>query len=172
MEGSVLMVYIPDMLPMVLKESGKAGFKVTMSWTTAVEGDISVTLDFMGLNADFSFLVGVLGLLAFRDGRDSLVLDRKGLLHAVPLMTLLMGSLNQTVFMVFLKPLWREVPQRGEVQCDRSRSIRGSWKVTYLAVLLKPLWLGEVGMVRASMRDCAARLGTLNSMIPSHSDGA
>ena len=41
MEGSVLMVYFPDMLPMVSKEPGKACFKVTMSWATVVEGGVS-----------------------------------------------------------------------------------------------------------------------------------
>ena len=35
-EGSVLMVYVPDMLYMVSKEPGKANFKVTISWATAV----------------------------------------------------------------------------------------------------------------------------------------
>ena len=41
-----------------------------------------------------------------------------------------------------------------------------------LAVFLKPIEVGEVGMVRASMCEWAARFGTLNSRIPSHSDVA
>ena len=47
-EGLVLMVYIPDMLPMVSKELGKAHFKETMYWATAVEGGVIVTLGFYG----------------------------------------------------------------------------------------------------------------------------
>ena len=37
MLGSVLMVYVPDMLPMVCKELGKACFNAIMSKTWAVE---------------------------------------------------------------------------------------------------------------------------------------
>ena len=125
---------------------------------------------FMGLRADFGNVTCRLGLLAFRAGKGRLVLDREGLLHAVTLVMLLMGSMNWKVFAVFLEPLCGEVLQGGEVQCGRYRFIRGSQKVTHLVVFLKPLGSGEVGMVRASMCDCAARLGTLNSKIPRCSD--
>ena len=46
------------MLPMVLKEPGKAFFKATMSWATAVAGDVIITSVLMGLRADFGFMVG------------------------------------------------------------------------------------------------------------------
>ena len=39
--------------------------------------------------------------------------------------------------------------------------------MTCLAVFLEPPLAGEVGTVRVSMWECAARLGTLNSKIPS-----
>ena len=79
-----------------------------------------------------------------------------------------MESLNQTVFMVFLELLGRELPQREEVHCGRV--IWGSQKVMQLVVFLKLPQLGELEMVMASMWDCAARLGTLNSRIPKCSD--
>ena len=74
------------------------------------------------------------------------------------------GSLNWTVFAVFLEPLG-ELSQEGVVPCGWSRSIRGSQKVTHLAVFLKPPGLGDVGVVMACMCNCAAMLGTLNSRI-------
>ena len=58
------------------------------------------------------------------------------------------------------------------MQCGWSRSIRGLEKVIHLAVFLEPPWGGELGTVRMSMWECAARLGTLNSRIPSLSDVA
>ena len=132
-----------------------------MSWATAVEGDVSVNLGFGGLRVDLDFMVGRQGLLDIRAGRHSLVFDREGLLGAVFLMMLLIRSLNWNVFvfMVFLELLWRELPQGGDVHCGRD--IRRSGKVTHLAVFFKPPGLGEMGVVRASMCKCAARLGIL-----------
>ena len=69
----------------------------------------------MGLRAHFGSVIDKLGLWALRAGRGSLVLDRVGLLQDIVLMTLLMGSLNCTVFAVFLELLQGEVPQGGEV---------------------------------------------------------
>ena len=62
-----------------------------------------------------------------------------------------------------------ELPQGGEMQCGKVTG--GSKKVMHLEVFLKPPGLG-VGMVKVSISDCAARLGTLNSRIPKHSDVA
>ena len=42
----------------------------------------------------------------------------------------------------------------------------------HLAVFLKLSGLGKLGMVMGSIWDCAARLGTLNSMIPKCSNVA
>ena len=81
-----------------------------------------------------------------------------------------MGSLNQTVLMVFLMPLRGEVPQGRGLHCGKV--IRGPWKVMHLAVFLKPPGLGELGTVTASMWNCAARLGPLNSRITKHSNVA
>ena len=50
-----------------------------------------VTSGFMGLRADFGFVVDGLGLQAFGASRGSLVLDREGPLQDVPLMMLLVG---------------------------------------------------------------------------------
>ena len=44
MEGSVLMGYVPYMLPIVSDELGKACFKAVMSWATAVDGNVSAGL--------------------------------------------------------------------------------------------------------------------------------
>ena len=44
---------------------------------------------------------------------------------------------------------------------------KGVTKVMYLAVFLKPPRVGDVGTLRESTWECAARLGTLNSKIPS-----
>ena len=52
MEGSVLMVYVPDLLLMVLNELWKAHFKTIMSWAIAVDGGVSVSLGLKGLNAE------------------------------------------------------------------------------------------------------------------------
>ena len=60
-EGSVLMVCIPYMFPMVLKEPENAHFKAVMSWATVVEGGVTVACGFMGLRADFGFVAGGLG---------------------------------------------------------------------------------------------------------------
>ena len=63
MEGSVPMVYVPYMLPIVWNELGKACFKGMISWATAVDGvDVSARLGVRGLRADLGFLaVGVEG---------------------------------------------------------------------------------------------------------------
>ena len=91
MEGQVLMVYVPDMLPIVLNELGKAQFKVIISQATAMEGGASVHLGFRGLRADLGFVEGGQGWLALRAGRGCLVLDREGILGIVLLMMFLIG---------------------------------------------------------------------------------
>ena len=54
MLGSVLMVYIPDMLSMVSKGLGKAHFNCIISWTWAVEqvevalGNCTLRVDVVG----------------------------------------------------------------------------------------------------------------------------
>ena len=56
-EGLVLMVWVSEVLPMVLKEFGKAHFKATMSQTMAVEVG-EVTFDNFALRADLGLVVG------------------------------------------------------------------------------------------------------------------
>ena len=51
-----------------------------------------------------------------------------------------------------------------------SRQTRGSLNVMLLAVFLLPLGVGDERTLRSSMWEVAARLGTLNSKIPSLSD--
>ena len=58
------------------------------------------------------------------------------------------------------------------MQCGWSRLMRGLQKVMHLAIFLRPPRGGEEGTVRVSMWECAARLGTLNSRIPSLSNVA
>ena len=170
MEGSVLMVYVPGMLPMLLKELGKAHFKVTISWATAAEWESIAVLGFGGLRDDLGFVEGGAGFLALRAGSGSVILG-EGLLWCVQLMTWVTKSLNWMEFvLVLLRPLWRGNCHGKGVQCGWSRSIRGSWKVTLLAVFLMLPGLEVVWTVRASMCDNAVRLGTLNSRIPGHSD--
>ena len=55
----------------------------------------------------------------------------------------------------------------GALQCNGAMSTSGSQKVTALVVFLMPLQLGEVGTSRLSTWEVAAKLGTLNTMIPS-----
>ena len=56
MEGSVLMVYVLDMLSIVLNEPGKACFKAMMPWATAMDGVyVSAGLNVRGLRADSDF---------------------------------------------------------------------------------------------------------------------
>ena len=57
------------------------------------------------------------GLLGLRAG--CLLQEWEGLCGVSLLMRLLMGSLNHTVFVVFLKLLGGELPQGGEVQCGK-----------------------------------------------------
>ena len=63
MEGSVLMVCILDMLPVVSKEPGNAHFKVTMSWATAVEEGVKSHLGFNGFKSWFWLCGGWTGLV-------------------------------------------------------------------------------------------------------------
>ena len=121
---------------------------------------------FGGCECRFGLYWGGQGLLGLRAGLGCLPHKGEGLCGIV----LLIGSLNWTVFMVFLKPLGGELLQRGEVHCDKV--IRGSWKVTCLTVFLKLPGLGELGMVMVLICDCAVKLGTLNSKIPKYSDAA
>ena len=71
--------------------------------------------------------------------------DDEGSLHLVLFMVLLMGLLKWTAPVVFLQPLWERV------QWGWSRLMSVSWKVTHLAIFLKPPGMGQVGTVRASM---------------------
>ena len=48
--------------------------------------------------------------------------------------------------------------------------MRGSQKVTLLAVFFELLGVGDVGMVTATMCEWATRFGTLNPQIPSCSE--
>ena len=104
------MVYVLYMLPVVSKEPGKAHFKTTMY--TAVEGGVIVASGLMGLRADFGFVAGRNGMQALRTGRGR-CWDREDPLQCLPLMTLLTGFLNCTIFVVFHEPLWGEVQQGG-----------------------------------------------------------
>ena len=51
-------------------------------------------------------------------------------------------------------------------------STRGSQKVTHFVVFLKPQGIGDMGTLRSSIWQVAARFVNLNSKIPSLSDGA
>ena len=160
MEGSVLMVYVLDMLPMVSKELGmlvsRQQYPGPQQWKGVLQSLLVLWVS--GLIWALWWADWVCGSL--RAGRGSLVLDREGPLQDVPLMMLSMGSLNWTVFIfrVILK-LLGELLQGREMQCGWSRSIMGSWKVMHLVVLLKSPGLGEVGTVRASMCNCAQGWG-------------
>ena len=58
MVGLVLIVSVPDIFPMVLKEAGKACFRAIMSWTTAVvQGEVTL-VDFT-LRPDLVIRLGV-----------------------------------------------------------------------------------------------------------------
>ena len=71
---------------------------------------------------------------------------------------------------VFLMPLW----PLGfwELLCIWAVSTRGLQNVTLLLVFLMLLGVGEVGILRGSTWNVAARFGTLNSKIPSLSEVA
>ena len=56
----VLMVWVPDMLPMVSKELGKAHFNAIMSWTMDVEQE-AVTLVVCGLKTVFRGMISLGG---------------------------------------------------------------------------------------------------------------
>ena len=90
-----------------------------------------------------------------------------GSLHSVPCMTELLPKLTLRGA-VFLMPLW--LVGLWELLCDWVVSTSGSWKVTLLLVFLMLHGVEEVGMVRSSTLDVAARLETLNSKIPSLSE--
>ena len=75
------MVYVLNMLPVVLKESGKAHVKAMMSWTFAVEGGEVASTNFI-LRAGLGLVMGgwdMQGLMAGR-GFTSVV---GGFLHCV-----------------------------------------------------------------------------------------
>ena len=82
MEGLVLMVYVPGMLPIVSKRLGKACFRAMMSWAAAVGGvAASAWLGLWGLGVDLSQVPLGEGIFGFM---------------------LLIGFLNHTIFAVFL----------------------------------------------------------------------
>ena len=57
MEVLVLMLYVPDMLPMVSNEPENDCFKATKSWAVVVNGvGISVTLSLGDLSVDLGFM--------------------------------------------------------------------------------------------------------------------
>ena len=93
-------------------------------------------------------------------GCDGVVRD---FLCCVQLIVSFTGLLKDTFRVVLLKPPWL---WEREVLLGWSRSSRGSQKVTHLAVFLKPPGVGEVGTLRVSLWECAARFGTLNSQDP------
>ena len=167
MEGSVLMVYVPDMLPIVLNELGKAHFKATMSWAAAVEGGVSVNLGFRGLRPDLGFVAGGLDLLALRAGRGSLVLDREGLLSIVLLMMMPIWGPCMGLSLQSSMDCYGNCHREGKCILE---GILGVLEGCTFGGFLK-LPLGELRMVMATMY-VAARLGTLNSRIPKCSDVA
>ena len=118
------MVYVPSMLPIVLKELGKAHFRVMMSQA----GNVRRVVASAGI-----------GLWDSRADLGWLPLGSDSLGGCV----LLIGLLNCTIFVVFLQP------QGGEVQCGWDSN--ESWNVMCLAIFLKPAELGELGRVIASM---------------------
>ena len=69
---------------------------------------------------------------------------------------------------VFLMPLW--LVGQGVLLCNWEVSMSGLQKVTHLAVLLMLLGVGEVGTLKSSTWEVAAKLGTLKAMIPSLSE--
>ena len=88
-----------------------------------------------GLSTDLGFVEGGHGILGLRDDMGCLLLKWEGLFNIAFLMRLLMGSLNQTVFLKLLEgtATWRQLPHCGKV-------IRRSQKVTCLAVFIMPPW--------------------------------
>ena len=83
------------------------------------------------------------------------------------LIVIFTGSLKDTFRVVFLKLPW---PLGREALCDWSRSSKELQKVMHLVVYLKLPGVGEVVTLRVSMWECATKLGTLNSKIPSLSN--
>ena len=67
----------------VSNESGKAHFKVIMSWAAVVDGSVSVTLGLGVLSTDLGFMEGGQGLLGLRAGISCLLLEQEGLLGIV-----------------------------------------------------------------------------------------
>ena len=120
--GLVLMLYVPGMLPIMSDELGKAHFRATVSWATAVVGvDVLARLGVRGLRADLGcLLLGEegeqgLGLVSLVADLGPLQLEGEDLCD----IELLMRFLNQTVFFVFLVLLGGELPQGGDVQYGR-----------------------------------------------------
>ena len=147
---------------MVLKELGNAGFNAIMSQTWAVErGEVTW--------GDCTFMAALGQSQCIRAGlnMDLIVVDWD-LLHLTPLMDEIL--LKLTLREVFLMPWWLE--WGGALLCNGAVSTNGSQKVTCLAVVLLLLGSGEVGMLRLPTWEVAAKLRTLNAMIPSLSEVA
>ena len=145
--GSVLMVYVPGMLPPVSKVLGKAGLRAMMSKAASAQ---------LHLRADLG-KEGKLGLWGLRAELGQVPGEREGLCGIVSLMEFL----KCTIFVVFL------MPHGGEAQ--HGWDSKESWKVMHLKLFLKPPWLEEEGVI-ASTCNWAAGLGTLNLRIPVCSD--
>ena len=88
MEGSVLMVSVPGMFPVVSKEWGNALFRATIYQAAAMVGSV----------ASARFGLGMLGVGALRDDLSQVLLERVGLWGIV-------ASKGSHVFAVFLKLL-------------------------------------------------------------------
>ena len=110
-EGSVLMVYVPGMFPMVLNKPGKACFRATMSQATTVGRIVaSAGLGLWALRADLDQsslgrdgVYGLESLVSLKAGLGRVLLRKDGMWG----LDLLMGLLNWTIFMVILLP-WGE----------------------------------------------------------------
>ena len=58
----------------------------------------------------------------------------------------------------------------GALQCNGAASTSGSQNVAIFAVIFVPLGFREIGTSKLSTLEVAAKLGTLNAMIPSLSE--
>ena len=74
-------------------------------------------------------------------------------------------TLREAVFFMQL-----QLSGLGVLPCNQQVSMSGLQKVTFLAVFLMLLGIGEVVMLRSSTWEVAPMLGTLNAMIPSLSE--
>ena len=89
------------------------------------------------------------------------------LLCCEPLMYI--GELKLTLgCVVFLFPL--QPVGAWLLHCGLLVSRRESWMVTHLAVFLAPPWKGEIDTVMLFTQEVAAKLGTLNAVIPNLSE--